>query len=160
MEGLSTTQHDFKLSDTAKERIILGIRLICMFLFLYTAHAKLVDHDRFLKGLTRVRMISSIANYISWTIPVAEIITFVFLLVPRTAKWGLYAFTGLMISFSLYILSAMLWEEKLPCHCGGVIEKLTWTQHLWFNLGFIGLAILALRLFRSNNSNKRQNEKS
>ncbi|MDB5156121.1 MAG: hypothetical protein JWR50_828, partial [Mucilaginibacter sp.] len=44
------------------------------------------------------------------------------------------------------ILSMVLWAEKLPCHCSGAIEKLSWTQHIWFNLAFIALAISALRL--------------
>jgi len=34
----------------------------------------------------------------------------------------------------------------MPCGCGGVIEKMSWIQHLWFNLIFLALSIFALRL--------------
>jgi hypothetical protein len=143
-------KHSFQLSETAIEKLIIGIRFICLFLFLYTAYAKIIDHDRFLKGLTRVHIISGFALYISYSVPITEILISLLLLVPQTAKIGLYAFTGLMSVFTLYIISALFWEPKLPCHCGGAIEKLSWTQHTWFNLAFIVIAIVALRLIHSN----------
>ncbi|WP_084192003.1 MauE/DoxX family redox-associated membrane protein [Mucilaginibacter lappiensis] len=129
--------------------MVTGIKLICMFLFLYTAYAKIVDHERFLNGLKNVHIITGLAVYISWFVPLSEILTFFLLLVPQTLKWGFYAFITLMTIFTGYIISALLLEKKLPCHCGGVIEKLSWTQHLWFNLAFILLAIIAVWLFKS-----------
>jgi len=135
--------------ELAKVRITTGIRLACMFLFLYTAYAKLIDHERFVKGLTKVRLISAFAVYISWLVPLVEILVFILLLIPKTVKPGFYAFTCLMILFTLYIISALLWEQNLPCHCGGVIENLSWGQHIWFNLAFILLALFALRLMNS-----------
>jgi hypothetical protein len=147
-----------RLSDQSRERIIICVRFICMFLFLYTAYAKLVDHDRFFKGLSRVHIINGLALYISWFVPIAEVLTFILLLFPRTAKLGLYSFISLMTLFAGYIVSALLWEKTLPCHCGGVIEKLSWIQHLWFNLAFILLAIMGVWL--SNLSNSFKNKKT
>lgn len=139
----------FRFSELAKERIFICIRMVCMFLFLCTAHSKIVDHDRFLKGLTKVHLISVFAVLISWIVPMMEILVSILLLIPQTAKVGLFAFINLMILFTLYIVSALLWEKDLPCHCGGAIEKLSWAQHIWFNLAFILLAIFALRLIKS-----------
>lgn len=146
METIVVKNKGFKFSETAKDRIKTFIRIACMFLFMYTAYAKLVDHDRFLRGLSQVHIISGFAVYVSWFVPVSEILTFILLLVPKSVKLGFYAFTGLMLLFSIYIICALIWEKNLPCHCGGVIEKLTWMQHIWFNLAFILLAIMALRL--------------
>jgi len=42
----------------------------------------------------------------------------------------------------------------LPCHCGGAIENLSWGQHIWFNLAFIAIAIVGLRLVQLNTSFK------
>jgi hypothetical protein len=154
MESLILKRERFRLSELVKERIIIGIRYICLFLFMYTAYAKIVDHERFYKGLTRVHVISAFAVFISYAVPVIEIIVSVLLLIPQTEKAGLYAFTGIMSAFTLYIISAMIWEPKLPCHCGGAIEKLSWGQHIWFNLAFIVLAIIAIRLIQSNTSFK------
>lgn len=149
MESEMLKKDFFQFSELSKERLIICIRFVCMFLFLYTAHAKIVDHDRFLKGLTKVHFISGLAVYISWIVPIMEILASILLLIPQTAKVGLFAFINLMTLFTLYIISALLWEKDLPCHCGGAIEKLSWAQHIWFNLAFILLAILALRLIKS-----------
>lgn len=156
MESVTIKKNGFQLSRLAKERLIICIRFVCMFLFLYTAYAKIVDHDRFLKGLSRVHILSGFAVYISWLVPIGETITSILLLVPQTAKWGLYAFTGLIILFTGYIVSAMIWEKTLPCHCGGVIEKLSWGQHIWFNIAFIILAIFALQITTSKYIFKKQ----
>ena len=144
----------FQLSEQTKERVIIAIRWLCMALFVYTAYAKITDHDRFLKGLTRVYLISGFAVIISFLVPIVEIIVALLLLIPRTARLGLYFFTVVMTVFTVYIISAMIWEKRLPCHCGGAIEKLSWSQHIWFNLAFISIAILALRLNKLNTSFK------
>jgi len=143
-----------------KERMIIAIRWFCMSLFLYTAYAKIIDHDRFLKGLTRVHLISGFAVFLSFAVPIVEIIVVLLLLIPRIAITGLYCFITIMTVFTIYIISAMTWEKKLPCSCGGAIEKLSWSQHIWFNLTYISIAIFALWLNKLNTSFKnQQNEK-
>ena len=137
------------LPKLSAEGILIIIRFICLFLFLYTAYAKLVDHERFLKGLSNVHIIIGFGPFISWFVPISEIITSLLLLFPKSARWGLYTFTGLMILFTGYIGSALIWETSLPCHCGGVIEKLSWIQHLWFNLAFIAIAAVGIWLKES-----------
>jgi hypothetical protein len=144
----------FQYRGHAKERLVIGLRFICMALLLYTAYAKIIDHDRFLNGLTRVNLISGLAVFISFAVPVIEIIVAFLLLIPQTAKLGLYSFIVVMSSFTVSIVIAMIWEEHLPCHCGGAIEKLSWGQHIWFNLAFIFVAIIALWLIKLNTSLK------
>ena len=117
-----------------------------MALFLYTAYAKIADHERFLRGLLKVHMISAFAEVIAYAVPAIEIGIALLLLIPRTLKMGLYGFVVIMTSFTIYIIAAMTLETKLPCHCGGAIEKLSWGQHLWFNLAFIAIALFAIRL--------------
>ena len=34
----------------------------------------------------------------------------------------------------------------VPCSCGGVIKRLTWTQHLILNLSFVAISILGVIL--------------
>jgi uncharacterized membrane protein YphA (DoxX/SURF4 family) len=148
MESIITNRSKIQLSELTKEKIIIAIRWLCMALFLYAAYAKISDHDRFSKGLTRVHLISGIAVFLSYAVPTVEIMVALLLLIPQSAKTGLYSFIAVMSSFTIYIISAMIWEEKLPCSCGGAIEKLSWSQHIWFNLAFIAIAILALRLIK------------
>lgn len=145
---LTNASSKFHLSKPAKDKIITTICWLCMALFLYTAYAKIVDHARFLAGLSRVHLINGVAKYISYAVPAAEIIVALLLLIPQSAKIGLYSFIAVMTSFTIYIISAMIWEKQLPCHCGGAIEKLSWGQHIWFNLAFITIAIVALRFMQ------------
>jgi hypothetical protein len=146
MKSMINKQTGFQLSEKAKEWVVFGICLVCMFLFLSTAYSKVVEHGRFLKGISKVVVIGGFAGYLSWLVPAAELLVAVLLIIPQTCKWGLRGFIVLMTLFTAYILSMVLWAEKLPCHCSGAIEKLSWTQHIWFNLAFIALAISALRL--------------
>ena len=149
MDSIISKKKRFQLTNKGKDRLILAICLICMFLFLYTACSKMIDHARFLRGLYHVKIISRFAFYISWLVPLAEVLAAILLVIPRTVKLGLYSFLGLMILFTVYILSMLLWASKLPCHCGGAIEKLSWAQHVWFNFAFIALAVFALRLLKT-----------
>lgn len=152
MESIITNDTKFQISTTTRDKIIRAICWLCMALFLYTAYAKIVDHARFLAGLTRVHLISGLAVFISFAVPIVEIFVALLLLIPQTAKIGLYSFIAVMLSFTLYIISAMIWEPRLPCHCGGAIEKLSWGQHIWFNLAFISSAIFALWLIKKLNT--------
>lgn len=148
MESIITNNNRFQVSQPAKEKIITAICWLCMALFFYTAYAKIIDHARFLKGLTRVHLISGLAVFISYAVPIIEIIVALLLLIPQTIKIGLYGFIAVMTAFTIYIISAIIWEPNLPCRCGGAIEKLSWVQHIWFNLAFIIIAIVAIRLMQ------------
>jgi uncharacterized membrane protein YphA (DoxX/SURF4 family) len=143
----------FRLTDKTKEWMVYGICLLCLALFASAAYGKITDHETFVKGLSKVSFIGGAAVYLAWFVPIAEIIVCVLLLVPATCKWGLYGFTGLMMVFTGYILSMLFWAEKLPCHCNLIIEKLSWGQHLWFNVGFIALAVFALWLGKAKGIN-------
>jgi len=146
MESTITKTMWFQFTSKTKEWLIFSICLICMFLFIYTGYSKILEHHKFWKGLTRVEVIGPYALYISWLVPATEFIVAALLIMPRTIKLGLYSFTALIIIFTGYIISMLLWAKKVPCHCGGAIEKLTWTQHVWFNLAFIAIAVFALWL--------------
>ena len=135
-----------KISWPAREILIQGITASCIFLCAYTAYAKLQDHDRFYSGLKAIAHIGDHAQLISWSVPITELMIAILLIVPASQRLGLYLFMLMMCLFTLYIAGMLLWASKLPCNCGGAIEKLSWNQHLWFNLGFIALAMLAIRL--------------
>lgn len=152
MESTMITRRSFRFTDSTKEGLAFLIILICLFLFLISAYTKIEDHERFSRGLANVELIGAHATLISWMVPIAEIGVSLLLIIPKTHRWGLYGFVSLMAVFTVYILSMLLWEEKLPCHCNLIIEKLSWTAHLWFNVGFIVLALCALWLMKKQHS--------
>jgi hypothetical protein len=138
-----------KYKETKMQGLLsIVLSMLCLALFVYTAKEKILDHERFMIGISNVGLIGDYAEGISWFIPVSECIIAVSILIPETRKTGLWGFMGMMVLFTFYIIAALLWAEKLPCHCGGVIETLSWREHLLFNLGFIGLSGLALYLAR------------
>jgi len=146
METIASSKLKFQLSQPAKAATAAIISWMCMALFLYTAYAKIEDHQRFLGGLQNVHLIGGMAWPISFLVPIVEILVAVLLLIPKARRAGFYGFITTMLLFTGYIISVLIWEKHLPCHCGGAVEKLSWTQHILFNAAFILLAIVGVRL--------------
>ena len=132
-----------KATSIARTTLITGTTLACIFLFVYTAQAKLLERESFQDSMQAIPYIERYAETISWLVPITELCIALLLIVPGTQRLGLLLFAAVMAMFTLYIASMLLWAEKLPCSCGGAIENLSWNQHIWFNLGFIALAIVA-----------------
>src|SRR5690606_36105991 len=55
----------------------------------------------------------------------------------------------LMLFFSTYIYIILNYSPYVPCSCGGVLEKMGWSEHLIFNITFCALALIALYLLNS-----------
>ena len=117
-------------------------------LFLYTALSKLSEIAVFRLVLRSSPLISGYANIISILIPVSEILVSVLLFIPGTRRWGLYASFVLMLVFTLYLAYMITSTPELPCSCGGVIGKMSWKQHLLFNIAFTLLALAGIWLNR------------
>lgn len=48
----------------------------------------------------------------------------------------------LMLIFTLYVALILLNAfEYIPCSCGGIMESLSWNEHLLVNLLFLAVAI-------------------
>lgn len=91
-------------------------------------------------------MLTNMAGFIAWFIPAVEILISIFLILTNTRRFALFAAFSLMTMFTAYIIVITNFTEYVPCSCGGVLEKLGWTQHLVFNIIFILLSIVALWL--------------
>lgn len=129
-----------RLSDAAKEALAYGLSLLFVILFFYTAYHKAVDIGTFSRGIAKIPVVGIYSVGTAWGVLGAEVVVSLLLIWPGTNRLGLWGALGLMVIFTGYIGSMLLFAERLPCHCGGAIEKLTWGQHLLFNCGFIALA--------------------
>ncbi|MBN8850516.1 MAG: hypothetical protein BGO55_31605 [Sphingobacteriales bacterium 50-39] len=134
-----------------KRTIVDIIASLFILLFVYTAMSKLYESEKFKWVLGKSPLISSFSDIISWLLPATELLVSGLLFMPRTRKIGLYSAFGLMTIFTLYIAYMILFAPKLPCSCGGIIQKMTWKQHLLFNIGFTILAGYAIWLNRGGN---------
>jgi putative oxidoreductase len=126
--------------------IICGLLIL---LFAYAALSKLTDRQHFQAVLTQMLLIKYVAGFISFALPVTELVVCALLFMPGTRLLGLYTSLGLMMVFTLYIGYMIVFAPMLPCNCGGVLEQMSWAQHLVFNLVFIALSAMAIKLYPS-----------
>jgi uncharacterized membrane protein YphA (DoxX/SURF4 family) len=123
------------------------VEIICysyILLFVYAAVSKLLDYDNFQLQLGQSPLLSSFAGWLSWFVPLLELVLSVMLLLDRARSIALFGSYALMLMFSTYIFIMLNYSSYTPCSCGGVLEKMGWTAHLYFNLGFVLLGAVAI----------------
>jgi hypothetical protein len=113
-------------------------------LFVYTALSKLLDFNKFSTQLGQSPILTSFAGSIAWLIPSIEIIVGIILSIPKLRLLGFYFSLTLMAMFTSYIIVILKFSYNIPCTCGGVISKMSWNQHLFFNLLFLTLAAIGI----------------
>jgi hypothetical protein len=134
--------------------IISGLLIL---LFAYAAVNKLMEFGKFRNVLSDAPLIGNYAAFVAAAVPVAELIIVLLLMIPGTQKTGLSAATGLLMIFTVYLVFMVLTDPHLPCSCGGVIQQLSWKQHIGFNIFFIALGIIAI-YFRASASEKNKEQ--
>jgi hypothetical protein len=127
-----------------KNTFILVGSYLFIFLFLYAAASKLLDFETFTVQLAQSPLLSAYAGFIAWAVPGIEILIACLLIIERFRLFALYAAFTLMVMFTAYIFIILNFSDFVPCSCGGVLEKLSWTQHLFFNIFFMILAAVAV----------------
>jgi putative oxidoreductase len=141
-----------KYQQTIKKGILIPdiISGLLILLFCYAAITKLTDRQHFQEVLSQMPLIKYIAVFISFALPITELFVSALLFMPKKRLIGFYASFGLMMVFTFYIGYMLMFASKLSCSCGGVLQQLSWRQHLLFNLIFIALSATAIKLYRSN----------
>jgi hypothetical protein len=131
-----------------KQRIFTEIVIVLLVvLFLYTALSKFVDFKGFTYDLNNQPFPNSLTPLLRWLIPITEISIVLTLLFEKTRIIGFYASFILMVIFTIYTALVLFKVfDYVPCSCGGVIKNLTWPQHLFFNLFFVIISFLAIRI--------------
>jgi len=137
-----------------KSKVVLLITYFFIVLFTYAAISKILDFNTFKFQLAQSPTLSAFATSIAWSTPLLEMLIVILLLINRTKKLGLLSAFFMMVLFTSYIIIILKFSDYIPCSCGGVLEKMTWTQHLYFNLFFIVIAALALIIGAKQNKAK------
>src|SRR5665213_2340928 len=123
------------------------ISLLFVFLFVYAAVSKLIDFQKFEVQLGKSPLLTAYAVWVAWIIPTVEIGISIMLATSRWRLTGLYASFSLMAMFTGYIVAITRFSENVPCSCGGVLQNMTWNQHLVFNVGFVVLGLVGILLY-------------
>lgn len=129
------------------------IPLFLIVLFAYTGTSKLIQHHIFLQQLDKIKILHDFKLIISYFIPLIEIITAMLLLFDLTRYIGLLFSVILMMLFTVYVL-LILSGNRIPCSCGGIISKMNWTQHLYFNSIFLILSLTSLSYYKLINNRR------
>ncbi|WP_116789520.1 MauE/DoxX family redox-associated membrane protein [Flavobacterium psychrotrophum] len=124
--------------------IVFTTSIFYIVLFVYAAVSKLLDFENFQVQLGQSPILGSFAGVISYVVPLAELLLAVVLLIPKFRRFGLYASLSLMVMFSAYIYIVLKYAAFVPCSCGGILEKLSWQQHIIFNLCYVAVAIIGI----------------
>lgn len=103
-------------------------------LFCYAAISKALDFENFQVQIGQSPLLSAYAGFVSYAIIILELLIVVLLAIPKTNLIGLYSSTALMSAFTIYIYLILNYSDFVPCSCGGILEKMGWTEHLIFNI--------------------------
>jgi|26BtaG_2_1085354.scaffolds.fasta_scaffold00078_10 hypothetical protein len=139
------------VGEKRKELLIQFVVLAYVILFTYAAISKILDFETFTVQLAQSPLLSAYAEIIAWLVPGIELLIAGLFIFPRFRILALYASFTLMVMFTTYIHVILNYSDFIPCSCGGVLEKLSWTQHLIFNVVFIvmaGVSILFTKDFK------------
>lgn len=124
--------------------IISVISAILILVFSYAAMCKLLDLRLFVAQLDTHPLLHHFSKKLSWSLPAAELGLCVLLILPGTRKVGLYGAAALLGIFIIYLSVMLLSGDHLPCSCGGIINGLGWTGHLFLNISLLSLASWAI----------------
>ena len=134
-----------------KTWIIDSICCLFIILFLYASLNKLQDFQKFNIQLAKSPLLTTLSGWIAWLVPALEILVVFLLLTKRFQLLGLYAAYFLMVLFSAYIIAILNFSKYIPCSCGGILQNMSWIEHLIFNIVFIVLAIIGVLIYPDKN---------
>ncbi|NOS93036.1 MAG: hypothetical protein HOP30_14025 [Cyclobacteriaceae bacterium] len=120
------------------------VRYLLILLFAYTAASKMLTYPLFVVQIGLSPILPTFAQEVAWLIPLVEFLVAMLLTFPTTRIIGLYCSGVLMLFFTLYVAAILTIASHVPCSCGGVLEALSWEQHLIFNIAILALNILVL----------------
>jgi len=124
--------------------ILVAITILLLTLWVPASLNKITDFESYKHNIYNQPFNTYIAKVIIYSIPLLEITTVVFIVVPKYRLWGFILSTLLMSVFTLYIAAALLNVlDKIPCGCGLIISSMNWHEHLWFNSIFLILSATA-----------------
>jgi hypothetical protein len=125
---------------------IEAITAVLLLLWIYTGLNKVIHYDKFSFEAGRSPFLQHIAPLVAVIIPATELIISALLIIKRTRVAGLYASLFLITLFTGYVYIMLHYAYDLPCSCGGIIELLTWEQHLIVNSLLTLLTVIAILL--------------
>lgn len=134
------------------------IAFLFIILWIYAAFSKLFAYETFKLQLSKSPFLTDLSVPIAIGIPAIELIVAGMLLWKPLRIWGLYVSLFLMVLFTIYIIAILNFSHYIPCSCGGIISRLSWKQHLLFNVILVTLNIIVILSRPELQKRKAQNQ--
>lgn len=142
---------------TKRKLFVEIIAALLILLFTYTAVSKLMGFEDFKYFLRQSPFIGeSRADFTAIALPAFELLISLLLFIPRQRLIGLWLSFITMTFFTIYIAYMLLYVPNRPCSCGGVLQNMTWPQHLCFNIFFTCLPAAGIWLMRQSRHTKQE----
>jgi len=126
-------------------QIVDTITFLLIILWVYASISKLFDYEASRTEMLGQVFPAAFSEFLVWAVPFTELSAAGLLIVSQTRKIGLYLSLLMLFGFSVYIITVLLNVfGRIPCSCGGILERMSWTEHLLFNVFFIVLTLIAL----------------
>lgn len=132
------------LMRVTKSFIVEVASMFLIILFIYAATSKLLEFEKFRIDIGKSPLLYRFTSVIPELVIISEFVISIGLMIKRYQFLALYGSTALMVMFSTYIILIMRFSPFTPCSCGGVLENMSWGQHLVFNLAFVILGQCAI----------------
>lgn len=139
-----------RLSYSRQNLLVEFISSLLILLFVYAAVSKLIAFQEFRVTIGQSPLLTPYASWLAWVVPLVEISISMLLVTSRFRLLGLYLSFSLMVLFTAYIAMILTYADYVPCSCGGVLEAMSWSEHLWFNGFFVLLSIVGIFLDTAN----------
>ncbi|KIC61354.1 MauE/DoxX family redox-associated membrane protein [Chryseobacterium taiwanense] len=123
-------------------------------LFIYASISKVLDFENFQIQIAQSPILSAYASFISYAVISIELIVALFLVISKLRLLGLYGSMGLMTSFTIYIYFILNFSDFIPCSCGGILEKMGWTEHLIFNIVCVIISMISIIILEKNSGKR------
>lgn len=129
-----------------KKIIPFAVSIFFVILFCYATISKVLDFENFQVQISESPLLNGSLQFLPYTIIIVEVLIAGLLCYRKTRNIGLLGSFVLMLLFTGYIALILSTSNNLPCSCGGILEKISWHQHLYFNIGCVILSVIGLGL--------------
>ena len=119
--------------------------ILLILLWTYTGFDKIIHWETSRKAFHNQTFPAELAEVLAYAIPITELLIALLLLFSVSRWWGYLSSILLLTVFTTYV--GLIWVgafPRVPCNCAGILERLGWEAHFWFNSAMIGVGITGL----------------
>ena len=139
----------FSLSNKVAYLTLQINTFLLVLMFVYAAMSKLLSFEDFRSSMGNQMFPQLVQIGLIYTLPAIELLTACLMLFKRTMLAGHIFYVVLMSLFTAYIAAALLhFFKEVPCSCGGILSRLGWLPHLYFNLIFLCIALINIIIIK------------